>query len=45
MKICGRISINDYELFNSVEFMKKHPVEKILYLAKKNSDILKENFK
>lgn len=44
MKICGRISINDYELFNSTEFMKKHPVEKILYLTKKNSDILKGNF-
>lgn len=45
MKICGRISINDYELFNSTEFMKKQSAEKILYLAKKNSDILKENFK
>lgn len=41
MKVCGRIEIRDYELFNSTEFVKKHPVEKILYLAKKNSDILK----
>lgn len=41
IRVSGRISINDYELFNSTEFMKKHPVEKILYLAKKNSDILK----
>ena len=42
MKICGRININDYKLFNSTEFIKKHPVEKILYLAKKNLDILKK---
>lgn len=41
MKVSGRISINDYELFNSTEFMKKHSAEKILYLAKKNLDILK----
>lgn len=44
-KVSERIRISDYELFNSTEFVKKHPVEKILYLAKKNSDILKENFK
>ena len=47
MKVCGRISINDYELFNSTEFIKKYPVEKILYLTKNNFVIryLKKEFK